>query len=137
MERTWPTLPESVPEICQWVYEEARRVGFAEREAERWVLAVEEVTINIVHYAYGDSKAGTITVEGLPSASSLTVRISDTGRPFNPLAAPDPKLDAPLAEREIGGLGIYLARKVMDRIDYEREDGKNVLTLTKHLSAPR
>ncbi|MCU0580637.1 MAG: ATP-binding protein [Desulfobacterota bacterium] len=137
MEKTWPALTESVSVICQWVQETARGVGFSEKEAERWVLAVEEVTSNIVHYAYGGGATGTITVEGLPSASGLTVRISDTGRPFNPLAAPDPNLDAPLAEREIGGLGIYLARKVMDRIDYEREDGKNVLTLTKHLSAPR
>ena len=137
MERTWPTLPESVPEICQWVYEEARRVGFAEREAERWVLAVEEVTINIVKYAYGESTAGTITVQIFPSGNGLTVQIADSGRPFNPLANPEPRLNASLEEREIGGLGIYLARKVMDRIDYEREDGKNILTLTKRLSAPR
>lgn len=137
MERTWPALQEAVPEICQWVHEKARQAGFTEREAERWVLAVEEVTINIVHYAYGDDVTGTITVEGLPCASSLTVRISDTGRPFDLLAAPDPKLDAALAEREIGGLGIYLARQVMDRIHYERADGKNILTLTKRLSAPR
>ncbi len=137
MERTWPALPESVPEICQWVHEAARLVGFAEREAERWVLAVEEVTINIVKYAYRDGPAGTIIAEIIPLDDWLTVRIIDTGRSFNPLDNPGPKLDASLEEREIGGLGIFLARKVMDRIHYEREDGKNILTLTKHLSAPR
>jgi anti-sigma regulatory factor (Ser/Thr protein kinase) len=137
MERTWPALPESVSEICQWVQETARGVGFSEKEAERWVLAVEEVTINIVKYAYRDGPQGTIAVEISPSAVELAVQIADTGRAFNPLTTAEPRLDAPLEEREIGGLGIYLARKVMDRIDYERRDEKNILTLSKHLSAPR
>lgn len=133
MERTWPALPESIPEICQWVYEAARRVGFAEREAGRWVLAVEEVTINIVHYAYPDGGAGTIGVDIDLTPSDMTVRISDSGRPFDPLGNPDPAIHASLEEREIGGLGIYLARKVMDRIHYERRDPRNILTLSKQL----
>ena len=64
----------------------------------------------------------------------MTVRISDTGRSFDPLAAPDPNLTTALEERSIGGLGIYLARKVVDRIHYERRGGKNILTLNKQLS---
>jgi serine/threonine-protein kinase RsbW len=133
MERVWPALPESVPEICQGVYETARRVGFSDREAKRWVLAVEEVTVNIVRYAYRDGPAGTITVDITPGATGMTVRISDSGTPFNPLAAPEPNTGAPLEEREIGGLGIHLARKVVDRIHYERGSGKNILTLSKQL----
>jgi anti-sigma regulatory factor (Ser/Thr protein kinase) len=133
MERTWPALPESVSAICRWVQETARRVGFSEKEAERWVLAVEEVTINIVKYAYGGGVAGTIAVEIDRSASGMTVRIADSGRPFNPLAAPDPAMHASLEERDIGGLGIYLARKLMDQVDYERRDKENILTLSKRL----
>ena len=131
MTRVWPAVPDSVPEICRWVYDTARSAGFSEREAERWVLAVEEVTINIVHYAYGDGPAGTIEVETVPSADGLTVHLSDSGRSFNPLAFPDPNTKATLEERDIGGLGIYLARKVVDRIHYERRDEKNILTLSK------
>jgi serine/threonine-protein kinase RsbW len=133
MTRVWPAISDSVTEICQWVYDAALRVGFPEREAKRWVLAVEEVTINIVHYAYGDDVAGTIDVEIIPSVDGLTVQIADAGQSFNPLASPEPKLDASLEEREIGGLGIYLTRKVMDRIEYERRDEKNILTLNKQL----
>lgn len=133
MRKTWPAVPDSVPEICQWVYDLARETGFSEREAERWVLAVEEVAINIVHYAYGDGPAETIEVETLPSPSGMTVRLLDSGRSFDPLAAPDPNLKAALEERKIGGLGIHLARKVVDRILYERRDGKNILTLSKQL----
>ena len=69
MNRVWPAVPDSVPEICQWVYDTARRAGFPEREAERWVLAVEEVAINIVHFAYRDGLAGTIAVETTRSTS--------------------------------------------------------------------
>ncbi len=133
MRRTWPAVPDSVPEICQWVYDAAQRAGFPEQEAERWELAVEEVAINIVHYAYGNGPVGTIELEAGFSTSGMTVQISDTGLSFNPLAAPEPKIGAALEEREIGGLGIYLARKVVDRIHYERRDGKNILTLSKQL----
>ncbi|MBI5586070.1 MAG: ATP-binding protein [Deltaproteobacteria bacterium] len=133
MKKTWPAVSDSVPAICLWVFEAAREAGFSEREAERWVLAVEEVAINIVHYAYPDGTAGTIAVEIDLSASAMTVRIADSGRPFNPLAAPEPDIEASLAAREIGGLGIYLARKVVDHIHYERRDEENILALSKQL----
>jgi serine/threonine-protein kinase RsbW len=133
MKKNWPAVSDAVPDICLWVSEAAREAGFSEREAERWVLAVEEVAINIAHYAYGDGAAGTIAVEIDRSGSGMTVRISDSGRPFNPLAAPEPEINAPLEKREIGGLGIYLARKVVDRSHYERRDDKNVLTLSKRI----
>ena len=113
-----------MPEICQWVDDTARSVGFPEREAERWELALEEVAINIVHYAYGDDPVGMIELEIRRSTSEMTVQISDTGQPFNPLAAPEPKIGVALEERKIGGLWIYLARKVVDRVHYERRDGK-------------
>ena len=91
MTRVWPAVPDSVPEIGQWVYDTARSASFSEREAQQWVLAVEEVTVNIVHYAYGDGPVGTIEIETVPSADGLTVHLSDNGRSFNPLAAPDPQ----------------------------------------------
>lgn len=133
MKRSWPAISEAVSEICLWVFEAAREAGFSEKEAERWVLAVEEVTINIVKYAYKDGGAGTIAVEIDLSPSGMTARVADSGRPFNPLAAPEPDVLASLEEREIGGLGIFLTRKVMDRIHYERRDDKNILTLSKRL----
>jgi anti-sigma regulatory factor (Ser/Thr protein kinase) len=134
MVKTWPAVPDSVPEICQWVYDTARSAGFPKGEAERWELALEEVAINIVRYAYGDGPVGTIEIEVRLASSGMSVQISDTGQSFNPLAAPEPKIGAALEEREIGGLGIYLARKVVDRVQYERRDGKNILTLSKQLS---
>jgi anti-sigma regulatory factor (Ser/Thr protein kinase) len=133
MKKEWPAVIDSVPDICTWVLAEARETGFSEREAERWMLAVEEVTVNIVHYAYRDGPVGKIAVDVNRSASGMTIGISDSGRPFNPLSAPDPAIHTPLEKRAIGGLGIFLARKVVDRIHYERRAGRNILTLRKQL----
>ena len=63
----------------------------------------------------------------------LTVTITDDGVPFNPLNAKPPDIDAPLEERQIGGLGIHLARSLIDDATYQRRIGKNAITLMKHL----
>ncbi len=63
----------------------------------------------------------------------LIVTITDDGVPFNPLSAEAPRLDAPLEEREIGGLGIHLVRNMIDDVTYNRRIGKNVMTLMNHI----
>jgi len=60
--------------------------------------------------------------------------VTDDGHPFNPLEAPEPDTTLPVEERPIGGLGIYLLRKMFDRMDYTRTDGKNRVTLRKKLT---
>ena len=67
---------------------------------------------------------------------SITATITDDGIPFNPLHAESPDLSEALDDREIGGLGIHLARKVVEEIDYAWEDGKNVVTLRSQLDPP-
>ncbi|MEI9479990.1 MAG: ATP-binding protein, partial [Deltaproteobacteria bacterium] len=62
---------------------------------------------------------------------SLTVQ--DDGRPFDPLYAQAPDIHSPLAERPVGGLGIYIVRKMMDEVRYEHRGGRNILTLVKHV----
>jgi serine/threonine-protein kinase RsbW len=59
----------------------------------------------------------------------MKVEVEDDGRPFNPLEAPPPDIGKPLAEREVGGLGIHLVRKMMDELEYRRENDKNLLIL--------
>ena len=98
-------------------------------------LSVEEVVENVVRYAYEDGsgwrEAGTDLDEG---GLALTVQIRDAGTPFNPLEdAAEPDLDAPAEERRIGGLGIFLCKKMMDGIEYEYKDGCNILTMKKRL----
>lgn len=98
-------------------------------------LSVEEVVENVVNYAYeggmGWLEAGTELDE---SGVVLTIVIKDAGVPFNPLEKEDPDITASAEERQIGGLGIFLCKQLMDGIVYRYEGGCNILTMTKHLS---
>ena len=64
---------------------------------------------------------------------TLTVSFTDSGKPFNPLELPDPDITLSAEKRRIGGLGIYLTKKFMDKVEYEYRDGKNILTIKKDL----
>ena len=92
-------------------------------------LILEEVLVNAINYAYPPGK-GEIEVECLaegPERFRLTVR--DWGTPFNPLDRPDPDLSADIADRQVGGLGIYLVKQMASRLTYEYRDGGNTLTI--------
>lgn len=98
-------------------------------------LAVEEIFVNISHYAYSPDK-GTVQIEcsaekTADAPAKLTVSFTDRGKAFNPLAKPDPDITLSVEEREIGGLGIFLTKKYMDSVLYERKDNQNILTFTK------
>ena len=97
-------------------------------------LAVEEIFVNIANYAYQPA-SGNVAVS-IAVGKEAVIRFEDTGGPYNPLEHPDPDLKKPLTEREIGGLGVFLVKKIMDKIEYARIDGKNVLVVTKRLTEP-
>ena len=97
-------------------------------------LSIEEAVENVVRYAYeggiGWLEAGTeLDEKGL----LLTIELKDAGKPFNPLDKPDPDLSLNAAERPIGGLGIFLCKKLMDSMEYHYTDGCNILTMTKKI----
>jgi len=95
-------------------------------------LSIEEVVENVVRYAY-DGGIGWLEVSTHLDNDSLvlTVEMRDAGVPFNPLEQPDPDTTLAAEEREVGGLGIYLCKQLMDSISYRYENGNNVLTMTK------
>lgn len=110
------------------------RIGEACRSASvpmdavgRMELAIEEVLQNISSHAGAASHTTVLVGEG-----AVTVVIEDTGPPFDPWAeAPIPDLQAELDDRPIGGLGVYLAKTLMDRVGYSRVDGRNVVEMVK------
>ena len=124
------------PEIDELkrLYEAVESLG----EQEEWPpglifqvnLALEELGINIMNY--GDT-AEEILVSLASDEDSITINISDAGKPFNPLTeGPEPDITQGLDERPIGGLGVYLVRTLMDELHYRREGDRNHLTLVKH-----
>ena len=95
-------------------------------------LVLEEVGLNIIDYAFdGGTHEFEITLTS--DAEAVTIEAIDAGRPYDPLTeTPDPDIDASIELRPVGGLGVYLVRTMMDRLDYQRVDGKNCLTLVKY-----
>lgn len=95
-------------------------------------LSIEEAVENIVRYAYerGD---GWIEASTNNDGKSLEIVLKDAGKPFDPLDRPDPDLTLSVEERQIGGLGIYLCKQLMDGISYSYKDGCNILTMTKNV----
>ena len=95
----------------------------------RIYTAVGEIFSNIVKYAYPET-GGTVSIS-ITAGNETVIRFEDSGVPFNPLVFPGPDLGKPIAERESGGLGIFLVRELMDEVRYERIDNRNILTITK------
>lgn len=96
-------------------------------------LAIEELVTNCVKYAYDDPAEHIIEIELKLSACELVLTVTDDGRPFNPLELPERDTRLPAEDLPIGGLGIHLLRKMSERMDYSRTNGKNRLTLRKSL----
>ena len=96
-------------------------------------LALEEAVSNVMLYAYPNEKSGQVMVESWRSKGNIYFTISDSGVPFDPTAQQEADITLSAEERAIGGLGIHLVRQLMDEISYERQDGKNILTLAKKL----
>jgi anti-sigma regulatory factor (Ser/Thr protein kinase) len=111
--------------------------GLADRLVDQFVLALDELVANIVQHGLSTDVPETIRISITLDAARLGMEISDPGKAFDPLReAPAPDLDSPLEQRRVGGLGLHFVRTMMDDVTYRRERNRNVLTLSKSLSAP-
>lgn len=132
-----PPDVDALEEITRFVHRLAEAAGFGPEKAYRLRLAAEELSTNIVVHGYGDAApaggghgGGCLEVEGGVEEDRVWIRFVDSAPPFAPTSAPPPaNLDRPLVERDIGGLGLYLARRSVDELRYEHADGKNRTTL--------
>ncbi len=129
-------LPARVENLEQFQAFVAKRIGDACSPKTRMQLdlVVEEIFVNIASYAYapGEGKAA-LRVELADDSRAVTLTFRDCGIPYNPLAREDPDVNSLAADRQIGGLGIFLTKQLMDELRYEYKDGKNILTLKKEL----
>ena len=97
-------------------------------------VAVEEIFINIASYAYAPDKGkAKVRVEVSGDPVTVSVTFVDHGIPYDPVAKADPDVSLPAADRDVGGLGIFMTKKIMDDVAYEYKDGQNILTLKKKL----
>lgn len=96
-------------------------------------IAAEEIFINIATHAYSP-ETGSLTIR-VSMGDRVIIEFEDTGKSYNPLDKPDPDIFKTVDELDSGGLGVFMVKQIMDSVEYKREDGKNILTITKALSA--
>ena len=132
-ELTIEAKTENLDDVIAFVNGELENFGCGVKQQMQIELSVEEIFVNIAHYAYTpDIGTATIRVDN-DDANTITITFIDSGIPYNPLEKADPDITLSAEERQIGGLGIFMVKKNMDEVMYEHKDGQNVLTLKKKL----
>ncbi|MFA5079779.1 MAG: ATP-binding protein, partial [Dehalococcoidia bacterium] len=121
---------KDIPAIVEFVVEWLQR-----RKLDKYIfpfeMAVDEASTNVVKYAYG-GQAGFIQISCAFEGRDIVVTIRDRARKFDPASVPAPEVDSALEDRKVGGLGIYMMKKMMDRVDYSYKEGEgNRLLLVK------
>lgn len=122
---------EETVQVTELIESTAQEVGFPQKDIYDILIAVDEILSNIVYYAYEEGEVGRIEIRLIFKDKSLNIEFIDEGMEFNPLVKSDPDLSIPPEEREIGGLGIFIVKKLMDSVVYSREGKRNILKITK------
>uniref|UniRef100_UPI004055AEED ATP-binding protein n=1 Tax=Agathobacter sp. TaxID=2021311 RepID=UPI004055AEED len=98
------------------------------------LIAVEEIYVNIANYAYnGNAGEAVVQMEVRQNPKLCRVVLKDRGIPYNPLGQEEPDISLSAEEREVGGLGIFMVKQFMDKVEYRYENGYNILMLEKNL----
>ena len=121
---------ENLDEVLDFVNAELKTMGCALKTQHQIAIAVEEVFVNIANYAYNPGK-GPVLIRMKLSGDDLEIVVEDSGKPYNPLEQPEPDIKASANDRPIGGLGVFMVKKIMDTIEYLNENGTNKLIMTK------
>ena len=123
---------EYLDEIREFVGTIAREGGFSDKDVYNIQLATDEAASNIIEHAYENISDGVLELSCGMGEDRITIVLIDHGESFDPSEIPLPDLKADLSNRKIGGLGIFLMRKLMDEVHYEvKRNSGNVLTMTK------
>jgi serine/threonine-protein kinase RsbW len=125
---------ENVSAAIDCVTQSAQEAGFDEGVTYQLQLAVDEACANVVQHAYEGMEAGDVEVTCSYDDECLVIRVRDWGRSFIPEDVPEPDVDAPLEERSLGGLGLFLIRQCMDQVEFSFDvELGNELTMKKRL----
>ncbi|MBQ6337183.1 MAG: ATP-binding protein [Ruminococcus sp.] len=129
-----PAKLESIPILTDAVNEILEAQGCSMKAQMQLDIAIDEIFANIAHYAYAPGTGdATVRLEFFGEPLSARLTFIDSGVPFDPLERTEPDVTLSAEERQIGGLGIFLVKKTMDAMRYERRDGQNVLVLEKRI----
>ena len=123
--------PESIGQVFEELARLASRHRVPVRVRREVQVALEEVLSNVGRHGRRGGRLPKVTVEKVVEQGVLVVEVSDDGPAFDPLAVPDPRVDLPVTDRPIGGLGIYLVKRLVDAVTYQRRGRSNLLVMRK------
>jgi anti-sigma regulatory factor (Ser/Thr protein kinase) len=133
-DKIFPAKTESLSDVLGFVEETLESLECPMKIQAAICVAIEEVFVNVAHYAYPNGEGDMSLQIGFEEKSrTITFRMTDKGIPFDPLQKPDPDITLSAEDREIGGLGIFIAKKTMDSISYAYENDQNILTMIKKI----
>jgi len=130
--KTFPAKFEFLDEIRELVAQVASSGGFNDKAIYSLQLAADEAASNIIEHAYEGVSDASLDINCDMKGDTIIITMRDTGKPFDPSKVKQPNIKADLSDRQIGGLGVYLMRKLMDEVSYQSSSKTgNLLTMTK------
>jgi serine/threonine-protein kinase RsbW len=120
---------ENLDKVLEFVNESLEESNCSMKLMTQINIAVEEIFVNISTYAYNPEVGGT-TIR-ICISDEVVIEFEDNGKPYNPLLKIDPDITTSVEERDIGGLGIFMVKKIMDSVEYDNKDNKNILRISK------
>jgi sigma-B regulation protein RsbU (phosphoserine phosphatase) len=127
------SCPENLYAVLDFVNAKLEKMKCPPQIQSQVNIVVEEIFVNIAYYAYSP-ETGVVVVRLAISGNEIRFEFEDSGRPYNPLEKPDPDITLQAEDRPIGGLGVFMVKKIMDSVEYHYVDGKNLLILKKTIS---
>ena len=121
-------VKDNYKQFYNWLHAVCNEWKLSDELVNKIDMCAEEIFANVTFYAYSEGK-GTITLSASNANNEITMKFIDEGVPYNPLEKPDPDITLPPEERQLGGLGIFMVKNMVDDIYYEYINNKNILTL--------
>ena len=132
--KIFPAKVDSLSDVLAFVEQKLEGFECSMKLQMALCVAIEEVFVNVAHYAYDDENGKVeFNISFDDKTRDVTFQMKDSGRPFDPLKKEDPDIGLSAEERDIGGLGIFITKKTMDKVTYAYENGKNILTMIKRI----
>ena len=123
----------NIRKVTDWVDAELESLGCPPKTMMQIDVAIDELFTNIASYAYPQG-TGAAVIRFEHGDGMVSITFEDEGIPYDPLQKPDPDVTLSAKERKVGGLGVFLVKNLMDSMEYQRKDGRNVVTIRKRIA---
>lgn len=131
-----PAEAAQLPALTQFLQDFWSAASLPPAQAMSFELALEEVFMNVVMHGSSPGTVPRVEVSLMLADGGVVMSIEDDGAEFDPLTLPQPDVEAGIGERRVGGLGVFLVRKMMDAVSYQRIGARNQLRMSKHIEVP-